>query len=257
MPRKPTKRMPRRRRANAGRQYRRRYVRNARARPMRALRTNYRAINKYRFVRETADITLAPTLIPAPAGQVGNMAYFNFNNITITDLVNWTEYQNLFASYIIDKIETYLVPMFTSTENIGVIGNNPAESYQLMVTRINTKYLNEPFQISADAEEQRDVLAQIQSKSRSLYATKKWLKLVSYNPKPREILSTQAGNNPANDYSQLSRKRWMSTTGDAANQVFQHNQIVFFDRLDGNAIQASQLNYRVWTRITFRVSQVA
>lgn len=255
MPRKPMKRMPRRKRANAGRQQRRKY-RNARARPMKALRTNYRAINKYRFVRETADVTLSPTLIPAPSGQVGNMAYFNFNNITIGDLVNWTEFQALFASYTIDKIETYLIPMFSSTENIGVIGNNPSESYQLMVTRVNTKYLNTPFQISANSEDQRDVLAQLQCKSRSLYATKKWLKLVSYNPKPLEILATNSGATPV-DYTQLSsRKRWLSTTGDAVNQVFQHNQLVFFDRLDGLAINPAQLNYRTWTKITFRVSQV-
>lgn len=254
--RKPITRKPRRRRAPVRRQYRRNYRKNARARPMRALRTNYNSVNKYRFVRETTSKTITPSII-ADGGGLPNMAYIQLLNITANDLPNWTEFSRLFQSYCIDKIVTYLIPLFETTESLAGFGGTPyVDSDQIMVTRINTQYYPEDYQVQATATAQRQELAQIQGKTRSLYGRKRWLKLTTWSPKTVSVVEDTVAQTP--DVKVLSRgKRWIPTNDNTV--VHRQNYICFLDKLDGTDIGTNTTNlpkYRTYTKVYFRCSQV-
>ncbi len=158
----------------------------SRARPMRSLKTNYRANNVYRFCRETLPQTMSFSLIPAGVSFPA-MGYLNFDNLQFNQLVEATQdFGKLFARYKVDKIVTYLTPLFQETNSDNAATARYDYSPNLKITRINTKYLNENFAVSADADAQLRVLAQFQSKSVSQYASKKSMKIETTNPGVRQ-----------------------------------------------------------------------
>ena len=145
--------------------FRRRRI--GRARPMRSLKTNYRSINNYRFVRETLPQTLPFSIIAAGASFPA-MGYLEFANLQFNQLVqSTTEFGNLFARYKVDKIETILTPLWEQVvDNPATYSTSPA----LRITRINTKYLNGPTSLGTNSDAVLGELAQIQSKTVTPYA---------------------------------------------------------------------------------------
>lgn len=236
---------PTRRRANFRR------GRTSRARPMRSLKTNYRANNVYRFCRETLPQTLSFSIIPAGASFPA-MGYMNFDNLQFNQLVQSTQdFGNLFARYKVDKIVTYLTPMVQETGNVST-GWNPQLSPGLRVTRINTKWLDESFAISADADDQLAVLAQFQSKSVSNYASTKSLSLVTINPgvaKKGVVDSTGA------ELDTRAPCPWLNASLEG-NVPLKHNSLIFAERTDGTALDHNY-KYRVVHKVYFRCAQVS
>lgn len=153
----PRKRMNPRRPNRRRRVYRNRYRKNGPARPMRALRTNYRAVNKYCFVRETLPKTALLGIIGG-SGSDPNLGYMNFDNFKMSDLPDWSELQALFQTYTIDKIITYLIPTFENSQSLAGAGLG-YDSEQLMITRVNTQYRTDDFPLTGDANAMRAKLA--------------------------------------------------------------------------------------------------
>lgn len=222
----------------------------SRARPMRSLKTNYRSVNMYRFVRETLPTTTSFSLIPAGT-TFPVMGYLNFDNLQFNQLVSaQSEFGNLFARYKVDKIETILTPMFQETvatnNNIGY-STGPG----LRITRVNTKWLNDPFTIQADADDQLKELAQIQSKTVSNYASPKSLIITTINPgvaKKGVVDSTGA------EIDFRGQCPWLNISG-ASNVPLRHNSMLFAERTDGQALDTAW-KYRMVHKVYFRCSQV-
>lgn len=239
--------------------------RKGKARPSKAISTGYRgAPNQYRFVRETR-----PTIIDvgnaadpavthiAGTGAIPNTAVVEFANFQINQLAGgFTQFSDLFANYKIDKIETILIPQWSQNTQPTVnpqtgAWTNTSVIPNLMVTRINTKYLIGGYTLPATAELNRDELAQIVKKTRSLYGTKKWLRVNTSNPAVEyEIEDGSGGQNLA-----LKRSPWLSTV-DAADQEYSMNTLFFCDKLDGTNFFAGVYTYRMFHRIHFRCAFV-
>ena len=235
------------------------------ARPARAISIGYRGTpNQYRFVRETrpVEIDVGNAADPAVAhiagtGTIPNTAVVSFPNFQINQLAGgFSEFSNLFANYKIDKIETILIPQWTqntqqSINPSGAVWTQTAYIPNLMITRINVKYLINGYSLPATAEANRDKLAQVVKKSRSLYGTKKWLKVNTSRPAVEyEIEDGSGGQNLA-----LKRSPWLSTTT-AADQEYSMNTMFFCDKLDGTDFSAGIYKYRMFHRIHFRTSFV-
>ncbi len=122
--------------------------RPGRARPMRSLRLSYRAPNKYLFCRETVPATIKPTLI-GPAATEQNIGYLNFENLKMEQLADFvSDFGSLFANYKVSKIQTILTPMWSNTVmDVTTNTSDNAGFSDLLVTRVNTKYLNNEFTI--------------------------------------------------------------------------------------------------------------
>lgn len=88
----------------------------------------------------------------------------------------------MFARYKVDKIETFLTPMFQQVTETFAAGANYSLSPALRITRVNTKWFNQPFTISANSDAQLAELAQIQGKSVRGYASARSMKLTTINP---------------------------------------------------------------------------
>ena len=244
-----TKRAPTRKPRVRRRPYRR-GRRIASARPMRALKTNYRAINEYRYMRETLPQTVSFTIIPA--GNFPAMGYMSFENLQFNQLPNYNEFVNLYARYKVDKIVTTLVPMFQQ-----VVSNNTQAltfSQQLELTRVNTKWLSGDFPISANSDAQLVELAQLQGKSKSLYASKRPLKIVTMNPGVEARGVVDAANNEIDSRKPMP---WLSLGGpnQAIDIPLKHNALLFAARVGGDDV-TSDWKFRVTHQIFFRCSQV-
>lgn len=216
---------------------------------MRALSTNYRANNLYRFVRETMPTTLSFTLIPTGAAFPA-MGYLNFDNLQFNQLVSaQAEFGVLFARYKVDKIVTILTPLIHETvaQGFGIAPSSPG----LRVTRVNTKWMNQPFAISADADAQLSELAQIQSKSVSNYASNRSLYITTVNP---GVSKRGVVNAAGNEIDVRGACPWLNITADA-NVPLQHNSILFAERTDGTPLTLDW-KYRVVHKIYFRTAQV-
>ncbi len=225
--------------------------RTSSARPMRSLKTNYRSTNVYRFSRETIPQTLSFSLIPAGT-SFPVMGYLNFDNLQFNQLSQATnDFGNLFARYKIDKIETFLTPMFQETaatnNNIGY-STGPG----LRITRINTKWLDEAFAISADADDQLAVLAQFQSKSVSNYASHRSLKITTINP---GVATKGVVDSTGAELDTRAPCPWLNASLEG-NVPLKHNSLIFAERTDGLAMDASW-KYRVVHKLYFRCSQVS
>lgn len=233
------------------------------ARPMKSLSMGYKGLpNQYRFSRETRPITvdfgaagLGVSLI-AGTGAIPNTSVLKFPSFSIDTLPNFTEFSALFASYKIDKISLICIPMWSqqNQQNINPLTGGWAGTAavpNLMLTRVNTKYLTNGYTLPATAEANRDKLAQIMKKTRSLYGSKKWMKVITRNPLVWEDLDDGGGG------TNLVTKRspWLPTaTG--ADQLYSQNDIIFADRLDGTDFIAGIYKYRYYYKIDFRCSFV-
>ena len=221
----------------------------SRARPMRSLKTNYRSVNVYRFVRETLPTTTSFSLISAGT-TFPAMGYLKFDNLQFNQLVSaQTEFGALFARYKIDKIETILTPLVQETTQSG--GTALSFSAGLRITRVNTKWLNDPFTIQSTADAQLQELAQIQAKTVSNYASPKSLILTTINPgvaKKGVVDSTGA------EIDFRGQCPWLNISG-ASNVPLRHNSLLFAERTDGQALDAAW-KYRMVHKVYFRCSQV-
>lgn len=228
---------------------RRQTRRNSSARPMRALKTNYRAQNVYRFVRETMPQTLGFNLIPAGT-SFPQMGYLDFDNLQFNQLVQaQAEFSALFARYKVDKIVTVLTPIIQQVVQPG--GTALSYTAALRITRVNTKWLNEPFAIQANSDLQLAELAQLQGKSVSNYASPRSLTMTTINP---GMLQKGVLDSAGNEIDVRGPSKWLNITTDSDVPLL-HNSLIFAERTDGGALDASW-KYRVVHKVYFRVSQV-
>lgn len=221
----------------------------SRPRPMRSLKTDYRSINVYRYMRETIPTTASFSVIPQGAGSgIPAIAYMSFENLQFQQMPGATDFTNLYARYKVDKIVTTLVPMVEEITN--VVGG----ASQLEITRVNTKWMNSDFPIASNSEDQLKELAQIQCKTRSLYARSKPLTLVTVNP---GVNARTVVDSSGNEVDARNRSPWLALSGpNAAIDVpFKHNALIFAARVDGVSMDTGW-KYRVTHQLYFRCSQV-
>jgi len=252
-----------------GRRHITKYLRNRRkgsARPMRSLSTSYRgAPNQYRFVRETKPIIIdlglndpAPgtpestgVKVLPPLAAEPTMSYIEIPKVRMADLPNVAEFAALYNNFKVDKIETFLIPMWQSTDNPNGVGSGPLQIPNLMMTRVNTKWLITGLPPKTNAAAQRLQLAEIQKKSRSLYGSRRWLKLVTVNPQvPIDISDGAAGTNIG-----IYQAPWLQFST-SADQQYESNNTFFADTLDGTNMTSGKYKYRMYHKVHFRTSFV-
>lgn len=219
------------------------------ARPMRGLKTNYRALNVYRFVRETMPTTTSFTIISQGVGSYADMGYMSFENLQMNQLPGQSDdFKNLFARYKVDKIVTTLVPLWEETPNDAARAVN--SSPELEITKVNTKYMIGDFPIQSTAESQLNELAQLQCKTVTKYSSKRPLVLTTMNPGTKNATVVDATGTEIDSRGPCPWLSWNTT-----NVQFKHNAIVFGRRVDGGAVDANW-KYQVRHKIFFRCSQV-
>lgn len=216
---------------------------------MRSLKTNYRALNVYRFVRETLPQTATFSLIAQGTGSYPAMGYMNFDNLQVNQLPGITDdCAKLFARYKVDKIVTKLTPMWEETINLTT--NSTTISPELEITRVNTKYMIVDFPIQASASAQLTELAQLQAKSVGKYSRRTPLTLTTVNPGTSAKTVVDAGGT---EIQSRMGAPWLSFAN--TNVPLKHNSILFARCLDGAAL-TDQWKYSVTHKIYFRCSQV-
>lgn len=215
------------------------------ARPIKSLKLNYKALNVYRFVRETLPQTATFSIIAA--GSYGAMGYMSFENLQFDQLPGVNDFTSLFARYKVDKIVTTLTPLYEVATQVN-------HASQLEITRVNTKWMTNDFPILASSDAQLGALAQFQGKSKSLYASKRPLIITTLNP---GVNGRSVVNSSGNEVDARRASPWLALSGvDVAIKVpFKHNAIIFAARVDGGDIDATY-KYRVTHRLHFRCSQV-
>lgn len=218
---------------------------------MRALPSSYKVQNQHRFVRETLPLTVPLSIIPAGAAFPA-MGYLEFANLQFNQLVQGTiEFGALFARYKVDKIETILTPMFQEVTAPTTGAFTPSNTAALRITRINTKWMNGPTTLGTNSDQVLGELAQIQSKSVTPYASRRSLKLITYNPGV-SVLGTIDSTN-----TQIATREpspWLNITNQA-DVPLKHNSVIFAERTDGQAV-TTDWKYRVVHKIYFRCVQV-
>lgn len=196
-------------------------------------------------MRETMPSTATFSIIPA--ANYGAMGYMSFENLQFNQLPGNTDFSNLYARYKVDKIVTNLIPLYQTTTQVN-------HSAQLEITKVNTKWMNGDFPIAANADLQLAELAQLQGKSRSLYASKRPLKLVTTNPgvEGRSVVDATG-----NEVDARRACPWLALGGPyaAMDVPFKHNALIFAARVDGQSLDATYV-FRVTHQIYFRCSQV-
>lgn len=238
------------------------YRKKGKARPIRALSVGYKGMpNQYRFVRETVPVTIdigdptSPGVTHLPALTPGqpNQAYFKMPPFSVNDLAgNFLDFNGIFANYRVDKITVSMIPQWSNQTQPYLSTINPAASVpNLVVTRLNTKYLIDGYTPITNAEGNRDKLAQIQKKSRSFYGTKKWLKLVTNKPEVGMNIQDGAGGTNLG----MIKAPWLPILT-AADQEYAINDMIFCDRLDGTSFVVGQHKYRLVVRVHFRCAFV-
>lgn len=218
-----------------------------RGRVGRNVRPNYRSIKTYEYFRETLPNTVTFQLIEQGTGSYAAMGYMSFENLQFNQLPGSTEFANLYARYKVDKIVTTLTPLYQDTTQVN-------HSAQLEITKVNTKWMNGDYPIAADATAQLTALAELQAKTKTLYASKKPITLVTKNP---GVEGRSVVDSSGNEVDARTSCPWLSLSGpNAAIDVpFKHNALIFASRIDGGPIDATYI-YRVTHRVFFRCSQV-
>lgn len=227
--------------------------RMSRARPMRSLATNYRALNVYRFVRETLPQTATFQLIPQGAGTYPAMGYMNFDNLQMSQLPGMgDDIAKLFARYKVDKIVTKLTPLWEEqvVQQGIVAGAGLTDGPQLEITRVNTKFMIVDFPIQTTSEAQLKELAQLQAKSVGKYSRKTPLLLTTFGPGTKAKTVVDAGGT---EVDSRGASPWLSFG--TTNIPLKHNSILFARRIDGGPLTA-EWKYSVTHQIFFRCSQV-
>lgn len=229
------------------------FRRKGRARPMRSLRTSYKGIpNQYRFVRETVPETFdlganggGITLVASAAtGQ--NIARFDAPFLSFNDMVTVSDFNNLYANYKIDKIETHFVPMWNL---------NASPSLDVMITRVNTKYLVNGFPTKTTSEAYVQELAQLQMKTRSRYTAKRGFVLATWNPKVFMKIKTSNADGTDVETTTTMDEPWLSLSTQAGVE-FSHNDVFFAQALNGENLTSGTYKYRTYHKIFFRCSYV-
>lgn len=232
--------------ARRGRQTRRR---TSSARPMRALKTNYRSQNVYRFVRETMPQTIPFAIIPSGPTGFPAMGVLNFDNLQFNQLVDaYLDFSNLFARYKVDKIVTILTPLY---QGVVQTPNNPISNTALRITRVNTKWMTDGFDVAANSDEQLSELAQIQSKSVTNYSTPRSLYMTTINP---GVIQKGVLDSTGTEINTRRPCPWLNIE-DESNIPLAHNSIVFAERTDGGPL-STDWKYRVVHKVYFRCAQV-
>ena len=223
--------------------------RNASARPMHSLKTNYRSLNVYRFVRETLPQTVTFNLIPQGPGSYPAMGYMSFENLQMNQLPGiGADMVNLFARYKVDKIVTKLTPIWQETINLTT--NSTSISPELEVTRVNTKYMIGDFPIKPTTVEMLTELAQLQGKSVSKYSSKKPLYITTLYPGTAQKAVVDASGTEVDSRGGMPWLSWNTT-----NIPIKHNAILFARRVDGAEL-TDQWKYTMTHKVYFRCSQV-
>ncbi len=211
----------------------------------------YRKIRTYSFTRETMPLTLPFTLIPSGA-SFNAIGYLNFDNLQFIQLVSSTgDFGNLFARYKVSMIKTILTPMFQETSAQSLNVTMPGNTAGLRITRVNTKFLNEPFAVAANADDQLRELAQIQSKSVRPYASKRSMVLITKFPH----ISERAVLDTTNTEIAVNQPMPWLNIANQSDVPLKHNSIIFAERTDGQAL-TQDWKYRVVHKIYFKCSQV-
>ena len=122
----------------------------------------------------------------------------------------------------------------------------------LRVTRINTKWLNESFSISVDANDQLKVLAQFQGKTVSNYASRRSLKLETSHP---GVASKGVLDSAGTELDTRVPFPWLNAKLEG-NVPLKHNSLIFAERTDGLGMDTSW-KYRVVHKLFFRCAQVS
>ncbi len=219
------------------------------ARPQLSL--NYRATNVYTYMRETIPQTATFSLIAAGSGY-NAIGYMSFENLQFNQLPGASDFENLYARYKVDKIVTTMVPMFdTATADAG---GGITFSPQLEITKVNTKWMNGDYPILANSGLQLAQLAQLQAKSKSLYASKKPLVLVTDKP---GVVGRAVVDSAGNEVDARRESPWLALSGthQAIDVPFKHNAVIFAARVDGDNLTTAW-KFRVTHKVFFRVSQV-
>ncbi len=195
-------------------------------------------------MRETIPSTASFTMIAAGPG-FPQMGYMSFENLQFNQLPGNVEFTTLFARYKVDKIITTLVPLYQETTQV----NHQA---QLELTKVNTKWMNSDFPIQANADLQLAGLAQLQSKTKTLYASKRPITLVTTNPGVEGRSVVDSGGNEVDARRSCP---WLALSGpNAAIDVpFKHNALIFAARVDGQGLDATY-KFRVTHKVIFRCS---
>lgn len=221
------------------------------ARPMRALPSSYKSMNVHRFVRETMPQTKSFSIIPGGTAFPA-MGKLDFENLSFDLLVNGvTDFGNLFARYKVDKIETILTPLFAEvTETYGPNANYSL-SPALRITRVNTKWFNGPTSFGTTSDAVLTELAQIQSKTVTPYASRRSMKLITYNP---GVYVKGVEDNTNTELTTRASAPWMNIS--TQNDVpLRHNSAIYAERTDGSAL-TDAWKYRVVHKVYFRCAQV-
>ena len=204
------------------------------------MKLNYRRPLTYSFVRETMPDTIPFTLISASGGFPA-IGYLNFDNLQFNQLVSAVaEFGALFARYKVDRIETILTPMFqeqiATNNNVGY-----SSSSGLRITKVNTKWLNEPFNIQANSQLQLGELAQIQSKTVRAYASRYSMKLITRFPHISERGVVDATNTEIDVNKPMP---WLNIQSQA-DVPLKHNSLIFAERTDGGDLTVDWKYHRV------------
>lgn len=214
---------------------------------MRSLKTNYRALNVYRFMRETLPSTATFTIIPGT--NFAAMGYMSFENLQMNQLPGANDdFRNLFARYKVDKVVTTLTPLWAETINLTT--NLPNVSPELEITKVNTKYMIGNFPIQATADAQLTELAQLQAKSMTKYSHKRPMTITTVGPGTTNSTVVDATGTEIDSRGPSPWLSWNTT-----NVPLKHNAIIFARRVDGLALDDTW-RYQVRHKIYFRCSQV-
>lgn len=238
-----------------------------RARPRRSLRQSYKGIpNQYRFVREgppfVIDVGNANEHTQILSG-LPNMSMLDFQTFQMNRLVDFDEFGALFTSYKLDRLELIMTPMWQSMPQVNTSHAEAAPAAaaysipNLMMTRVSTRYtLNDT--PPANADDARATLAQTQMKTRTLYGSRKALRLITNNPNvATEILQGLPG--AVNIAAKTSP--WLSIA-QGADQRFLLNDRIYCERIDGQSFPMTLpptptvYLYRCFYKAYFRVAKV-
>jgi len=218
---------------------------------MRSLKTNYRATNVYRFVRETLPETKSFTLIDK-GSNYPKIGYLNFDDLTFEALAKSVDdFGSLFARYKVDKIVTMLTPVFQEVVQQGQTDSTYAYSPSLRITRVNTKWFDDAWSPAADSDDQLQELAQIQSKTVSNYASHRNLNIVTVNPGVSRKGVLDASGAEINFRGPMP---WLNCTSEAEVPM-KHNSLIIAERTDGEDLTVDW-KYRIVHKVYFRCAQV-
>lgn len=166
-----------------------------------------------------------------------------------------TDFANLFTNYKVDMIEVFLWSLW-ETSNQPVLSAGAGTSVvPMMVTRINDRYVALANTLAAlDTADLHSEMAQMQMKTRTQYGSAK--PLVIRTKKPR-VFSTISASVAGGVTEVVTRRQpWLSITG-SDDVEFAMNTLLVAEQMNLNGTMPANIyEYRTYTRVHFRCSQV-